>query len=329
MMLTWLDVLKFAAKGLPEPPEKVIKTEEEWKDILPDDVYYITRKKGTERPHSSDMCTSFEPGLYACACCDQKLFDSTTKFDSGTGWPSFTQPVDINAVTYHKDYSFGMTRVETLCSVCDAHLGHVFQDGPPPGGLRYCINALALKKVTQNIQKIIVGGGCFWCTEAVFQRIKGVISVKSGYAGGHVSKPTYQEVVSGMTGHAEVVEITYDADVISLDTILTIHMTSHDPTTLNRQGADKGTQYRSIILYSHKDQKEVMEKVISEVQSSYDDPIVTEIQELKVFYEAEGYHQNYYNQNSSKNPYCSFVISPKIQKLKDKWTSWLKEDVVQ
>lgn len=323
-MLKWMDVIKFATREQPEPPRKVIKSEEEWKEILPEDVFYVTRKKGTERPHSSDMCTSFEPGIYACACCGQVLFDSTSKFDSGTGWPSFTQPLDKNAVAYHKDYSFGMTRVEALCNVCDAHLGHVFQDGPPPGGLRYCINALALKKVKQNIQKIVLGGGCFWCTEAVFQRIKGVLSVKSGYAGGHVSRPVYQEVVSGMTGHAEVVEVTYDADIISLYQILMIHMTTHDPTTLNQQGADKGTQYRSVIYFRNDNEKDIIDKVLAEAQTGYHNPIVTEVKQNIPFFEAEEYHQNYYNLHLNQNPYCSFVISPKIKKLQESWKDLLK-----
>lgn len=322
-MLKWMDVIRLASKGNLDSPQKVTKTDAEWKEILSEEVYSITRKKGTERPHSSEMCSSFEPGIYACACCGHVLFDSTTKFDSGTGWPSFAQPIEKNVVAYHKDNTFGMIRVETLCNVCDAHLGHVFQDGPPPSGLRYCINAVALKKVAQNIQKIVLGGGCFWCTEAVFQRIKGVISVKSGYAGGHVTQPTYQEVVSGLTGHAEVVEITFDSDVISLEQIIMIHMTTHDPTTLNRQGADKGTQYRSIIFYNDLKEKETVDKVIKEVQTSFSDAIVTEIKNNQPFFEAEDYHKSYYNLNIQKNPYCSFVISPKIQKLRDVWKNWM------
>ena len=148
-MLNWKDVLHRAARGNAEPPRRVEKTEEEWRDELPPSVFQITRKKGTERPYSSEMCSRFEPGRYACACCGEVLFDASEKFESGTGWPSFTQPVDPAVVAYHEDRSFGMHRVETLCAVCDAHLGHVFPDGPAPSGLRYCINALALEKVTE------------------------------------------------------------------------------------------------------------------------------------------------------------------------------------
>ncbi|MBS1809069.1 MAG: peptide-methionine (R)-S-oxide reductase MsrB [Acidobacteria bacterium] len=146
-MLKWLDVLKYARNGNPEPDRKVVKTEEEWEAQLTPNQYIVTRQKGTERPFSSEMCSLFEPGLYACVCCDTLLFDASEKFESGTGWPSFTQPIKENAIAYHADHSHGMIRVETVCNTCDAHLGHVFPDGPAPSGLRYCMNAIALKKV--------------------------------------------------------------------------------------------------------------------------------------------------------------------------------------
>lgn len=147
-MLTWKDVLQFANKGNPDPPRRVEKTEKEWRELLTDEEFRITRQKGTERAHSSEMCSLFEPGQYACTCCQTPLFDSATKFESGTGWPSFTEPTVVEHIAYHKDRSFGMTRVEVTCNICDAHLGHVFPDGPAPSGLRYCMNALSLKKVT-------------------------------------------------------------------------------------------------------------------------------------------------------------------------------------
>lgn len=146
-MLNWNDIIKFASRENPEPPGKVHKTDEEWKAQLPHEVYIVTRQKGTERAHSSEMCNLFEPGAYACVCCGTPLFDSSEKFQSGTGWPSFTQPIAVANVAYHKDVSFGIVRVEALCNVCDAHLGHVFPDGPAPSGLRYCINALSLEKM--------------------------------------------------------------------------------------------------------------------------------------------------------------------------------------
>ena len=169
-----------------------------------------------------------------------------------------------------------------------------------------------------NGTRITFGGGCFWCIEAVFQRINGVISVSSGYAGGAVENPTYKQVCAGDTGHAEVVQIEFDPSRISLAKLLELFWAAHDPTTLNRQGADRGTQYRSVIFYENADQKLAAEKSKSEAQKDFTDPIVTEISPLKVYYRAEEYHQNYYNLNASKNGYCAMVITPKLQKLLQK-----------
>jgi methionine-R-sulfoxide reductase len=146
-MLKWNDVLEFSRKGNPAPDRKVVKTEAEWRSQLSAAEYRVTREAATERAFSSPMCNLFEPGIYSCVCCDTVLFDATEKFDSGTGWPSFTQPVKENSIAYRLDGGYGMTRVETVCNTCDAHLGHVFPDGPPPSRLRYCMNAVALKKV--------------------------------------------------------------------------------------------------------------------------------------------------------------------------------------
>lgn len=146
-MLNWNDVIKFANHGNPVPDRRVELSDEEWKAQLTAEQYAITRLKGTERAHSGEFCEAHLPGLYACICCNTLLFDSREKFESGTGWPSFTQPVKENAIQYKKDTSYGMVRVEVMCNVCDAHLGHVFPDGPPPGGLRYCTNSASLKHV--------------------------------------------------------------------------------------------------------------------------------------------------------------------------------------
>ncbi|NLD55644.1 MAG: peptide-methionine (R)-S-oxide reductase MsrB [Burkholderiaceae bacterium] len=145
-MLDWTQVLRLARDGNLPPPRRIEKTDEQWRAELSPDVYRITRQAATERPFSSEMCGIFEPGRYACACCGTLLFDGGQKFESGTGWPSFSQPLDLAAVAYRADHSHGMTRIEAVCNVCDAHLGHVFPDGPPPTGLRYCMNALSLQK---------------------------------------------------------------------------------------------------------------------------------------------------------------------------------------
>lgn len=146
-MLNWQNIENFVTNGNPPAHKRVVKTIEEWRELLPNDVFDVTRNAGTERPFSSPMCTHFEPGVYACACCNILLFDATEKFDSGTGWPSFTQPIEQTTVAYSSDESLSRQRVEITCNTCDAHLGHVFPDGPAPSKLRYCVNALSLNRV--------------------------------------------------------------------------------------------------------------------------------------------------------------------------------------
>ena len=150
-MLNWNDVIKFANNGNPIPTKRVEKTAEEWKAILTPEQFRITRLKGTERPGSGALCYAHEAGQYNCICCDTPLFDSIIKFDSGTGWPSFTQPINENAIKYEKDEAYGMVRVEVMCNVCDAHQGHVFPDGPAPSGLRYCINSESINLVKETV----------------------------------------------------------------------------------------------------------------------------------------------------------------------------------
>ncbi len=161
-----------------------------------------------------------------------------------------------------------------------------------------------------------MGGGCFWCTEAVFQEVKGIEKVVSGYTGGNApGRPTYREICSGRTGHAEVIQVSYNPEIISYEDILIIFMTTHDPTTLNRQGADRGTQYRSVIYYHNDSQKEIASAVLEQMGKVYDDPIVTELSPLGIFYDAEEYHQDYYRNNSEQG-YCQVVINPKLAKLR-------------
>jgi peptide-methionine (S)-S-oxide reductase len=167
-------------------------------------------------------------------------------------------------------------------------------------------------------QRVTFGGGCFWCMEAVFQRLKGVKSVASGYAGGDVPNPSYKMVCTGDTGHAEVVQLEFDPKEVSFETLMHVFWAAHDPTTLNYQGHDHGTQYRSIILYENEEQKAAAEKSKAEAQKDFKDPIVTQIVPLKAFYKAEDYHQDYFNSTGDRNPYCSVVIRPKLQKLLSK-----------
>lgn len=172
------------------------------------------------------------------------------------------------------------------------------------------------KMSTQTIDTITLGGGCYWCMEAVYQRMIGVVTSQSGFSAGHVKNPAYREVCNGTTGHAEVVQITYNKNETSLEKILAVFFTIHDPTTLNKQGADEGTQYRSIVLYRNNEQKELIEKAIAKLtaENIYTDPIVTEIKPFEHFYKAEDYHQNYYNQNKQQ-PYCQYVVKSKVDKF--------------
>lgn len=153
-MLTWKDIINFAVNGNPTPNKRVEKTEAEWREQLTPEQFRITRQKGTERAHSGALCTAYDAGKYNCVCCNEPLFDSTIKFSSGTGWPSFTQPIAENAIKYEKDTSYGMVRVEVMCNACDAHLGHIFPDGPEPSGLRYCINSESM-----TLEKDTIGNG--------------------------------------------------------------------------------------------------------------------------------------------------------------------------
>lgn len=180
---------------------------------------------------------------------------------------------------------------------------------------------------TGTLDTITLGGGCFWCVEAIYQRLNGVESVASGYSGGQVKNPAYREVCNGTTGHAEVVQITYNPAVVSLEEILKVFFTVHDPTTLNRQGNDVGTQYRSAIFYRTEEQKRIAEEVKSGLDKSgaFDAPIVTEITPFDKFYKAEDYHQNYYNENKNSNSYCQFVIVPKVEKFEKYFSDKLKK----
>lgn len=177
------------------------------------------------------------------------------------------------------------------------------------------VNTEPAKPTATANQKIVVGGGCYWCVEAVFQRLEGVKALKSGFSGGHVKNPTYEQVCEHNTGHAEVVQIEFDPAVLTLDKLLDVFFVSHDPTTLNRQGNDVGDSYRSVIYYANEEQKKAAEAAKVRAKSEWKDPIVTEISAFKEFYAAQEDHQNYYNLNKNRNPYCSRIIAPKLNKL--------------
>ncbi len=301
-----------------------------WKEKLTADEYYILREKGTEKPFSGKFLLHKENGNYTCKACGAVLFSSSSKFDAHCGWPSFDKEIEKGKINYTPDNSHGMERIEITCANCGGHLGHVFNDGPTETGLRYCVNSVSLDFVaapTTTLEIATFGGGCFWCTEAIYSRIDGVEKVASGYAGGHTKNPTYKEVCTGNTGHAEVIQIYYHPQKISYAELLKVFFSTHNPTTLNRQGNDVGTQYRSVIFYHNAAQEKMAKTIIDQLteEKVYDDNIVTEITAFDKFYQAEDYHQDYYKYNAKSNSYCEMVIQPKVEKFEKVFKSLLKK----
>lgn len=305
--------------------------------------------KGTEWAFTGAYHDNKEAGVYICKQCNKPLFRSSDKFDSGTGWPSFDDAIEggVKEVTD----ADGM-RTEIVCVNCGGHLGHVFRgEGFTPKQTRHCVNSASLNFVSANkqqqtkpdtdvqpISEYIKGkgyeqyevatfaGGCFWCTEASFERIQGVVDVISGYSGGQKSYPTYEEVANKRTKHAEAIQIYYDPAVIDFQKLLEVFFVAHNPTQLNRQGPDVGPQYRSEIFYHGSEQENQAAAFIKKMDKSgkFDKPIVTALSPYKEFWVAEAYHQDYYEHNPG-NPYIQRISRPKVEKVEKEFSDILKD----
>jgi peptide methionine sulfoxide reductase msrA/msrB len=295
--------------------------------------YEVTQECGTEPPFRNEYWNNHRPGIYVDIVSGEPLFSSLDKFESGTGWPSFTRPLVKGNLVEKTDNGLGMIRTEVKGAKSGSHLGHVFEDGPAPTGLRYCMNSAALRFIpsedlekegygeykylfAQNQENKTVGryeqatfaAGCFWGVEYSFKQVAGIIETKVGYTGGHVPDPTYEMVCSDTTGHAEAVQVTFDPKVISYERLLDFFWEIHDPTTPNRQGPDAGSQYRSVIFYHSRDQQQAALKSRARLDGSHKfrSKIVTEIVAAGEFYRAEEYHQDYFNKHP-ENAACHII----------------------
>ena len=273
---------------------------------LDEEAIRVTQNAGTERPFCGTLLDNKKDGIYACVVCGLPLFSSEHKFTSGTGWPSFFSPFAVGHVAKREDTQFDMKRVEILCARCDAHLGHEFEDGPKPTGKRFCLNSASLQFFEDgeelpsqskpvNTETAYFAGGCFWGVEHWLQKGEGVINVQSGYMQGETDNPTYTDICSGTTGHAETAKVTFDPTVISYKQLLEAFFKMHDPTQVNRQGPDVGSQYRSGVWTTSDDQHKIAIAFIKELtaKNAFDTPIATQVESAKQFYLAEEGHQDY------------------------------------
>lgn len=288
---------------------------EEIKSRLNREQYLCTQQGGTEAPFQNQYWDHKEHGIYVDIVSGEPLFCSIHKYDSGSGWPSFTAPISKDSLAFAEDHKLAVPRTEVKSKIAESHLGHVFDDGPPSaGGLRYCINSVALNFIPlqrmknrgygaylflfQNImnwETATLAGGCFWGLEKLLGELSGVIETRVGYAGGELKNPGYSDIKTGVTGHAETVQVLFDPSKIKYEDILLEFFRLHDPTTPNQQGNDMGTQYRSVIFFENQAQKNSIESVIKRVENSghWKRPVVTEALPYSNFWMAEEEHQKY------------------------------------
>ena len=312
-ILTIILVLAVALMGACSPHEPalssavVISQQEKsmtYKALTPDEKRVIINK-GTEQPFTGQFYLNKEKGLYLCRQCDAPLFSSGDKFESGTGWPSFD---DAIAGAVKKIPDPDGSRTEIVCANCGGHLGHVFfNEGLTKKNARYCVNSISLSfdpasKPAATTEKAVFAGGCFWGVEYHFKKVRGVLSTRVGYIGGTTEHPSYKQVCTGKTGHAEALEVEFDPSLVSYETLAKLFFEVHDPTQFDRQGPDVGTQYRSAVFYRSDEQKRIAESLIAQLkENGY--RVVTEVSKAGEFWPAEEYHQDYY-EKTGHHPYC-------------------------
>jgi len=294
-------MLTFLPFQVQSKEDKQTMKEPETHNPLTEEEERVIVHKGTERPFTGKYYKNKDKGFYTCKRCDAPLYKSDDKFDSGCGWPSFDDEI-YGAVKRQTDADG--SRTEILCANCGGHLGHVFLgEGFTTKNTRHCVNSISMNFVpAEKTARAIFASGCFWGTEYHFKKKKGVLLTTVGYTGGHVKNPTYKQVCSGTTGHAEAIEVVYDPSKVSYEALAKLFFETHDPTQVDRQGPDIGQQYRSEIFYLDHGQKETAQKLVDELKmKGY--KISTHLTGASEFYAAEDYHQDYYEKKNG-TPYC-------------------------
>lgn len=302
------------------------------RNLLIPEESYIIEHKWTELPYTWELLDEHRTGTFVCKRCDSPLYYSDMKFDSGCWWPAFDDAITGQVKETPDEDGH---RVEITCKTCWGHLWHIFRgEHLTDKNIRHCVNSVSMKFIPrmvplhQHLEIATFGAWCFRCVEAVFQRLRWVETVTSGFMGGTSQWPSYEDICKRNTWHIEVIQLQYDPEIISYQTLLNVFFTSHDPTQLNAQGNDVGEQYASVIFYHTLEQKEQAEQMIAGLKESkvyHPRTIVTQIRQASDFWKAEWYHQDFYNNNQQK-PYCELVINPKLAKLRKSRWDLLKDE---